>query len=362
MADSVNDSLFESAHGYCYKDTDTYRITYKLIDEAVKENVTAPKGAHFVRVRTNIWPMPKKRSTVKNWVGYLLLRYLHAIVQALPWRLARGFARCFADGVRILDKRERKRRTARDLRWAFPELSERKIRAIIRDVYRHLGESIADTIHLLRRASGGGWKGYLEPEGLEKLPRPPDGMGIIFVSGHFGWWELSGMAAAEMGYPLWTIARASRNPLFNDFVRSQRQMTGQSILPRKGSMKNVLSLLRSGHNVGFLIDQDARRGGIFVDFFGRPASTVASPARLAISTGAPVAFVYTVRIGRSFRFKLVVSDVIFPRKGADKDEETLRITQRVTKDLEDLIRKAPSQWMWLHRRWHRQPRAQNAAL
>jgi len=301
--------------------------------------------------------MPKKRSTVRNWVGYLLLRYLYATVQALPWRLARGFARYFADGVRILDRRERKRKTARNLRWAFPGLSEREIRAIIRDVYRHLGESMADTIHLLRRASGGGWKEYLEPEGFEKLPRPADGVGVIFVSGHFGWWELFGVAAAEMGYPIWSVARASRNPLLDDFVRSRRQMTGQTILPQKGSMKNVLGLLRSGRNVGFLIDQDARRGGIFVDFFGRPASTITSPARVAISTGAPVAFVYAVRIGRSYRFKLVVSDVIFPRKGAGKDEETLRITQRVTRDLEELIRKAPSQWMWLHRRWHRQPLA-----
>ena len=71
---------------------------------------------------------------------------------------------------------------------------------------------------------------------------------------------------------------------------------------------------------------------------------------------------YAVRIGGSHRFRLVVSDVIFPRKGADKDQETFRITQRFTKDLEELIREAPSQWMWLHRRWHRSPRKRRAVL
>ena len=306
--------------------------------------------------------MPKKRKTVRNWGTYLLLRCLHAAIQALPWPWARAFARCLADGVRLLDRRERKRNTLRNLKLAFPELADREARVIVRDVYRHLAEAMADTIHLVRRASGGGWKQYLECEGFEKLAQAEDGLGIIFVSGHFGCWELVGLAAAEMGFPIWTVARPSRNPLLDDFVRSVRQATGQRILPQRGSMKAILRMLRSGGNAGFLIDQDSRRGGIFVDFFGRPASTVTSPARIAVSTGAPVAFVYAVRIGGSHRFRLVVSDVIFPRKGADKDQETFRITQRFTKDLEELIREAPSQWMWLHRRWHRSPRKRRAVL
>jgi KDO2-lipid IV(A) lauroyltransferase len=114
-------------------------------------------------------------------------------------------------------------------------------------------------------------------------------------------------------------------------------------------------LLKRGQNVGLLVDQDARKTGVFVDFFGRPASTTPTPARLAIYTGAPIAFVYARQVGRASRFRIVLADLIEPQQQGDPDAEVRRITQRLTSDLEREIRNAPEEWLWLHHRWKTYP-------
>jgi KDO2-lipid IV(A) lauroyltransferase len=120
-------------------------------------------------------------------------------------------------------------------------------------------------------------------------------------------------------------------------------------------MLQALRALRAGRNLAFLIDQDARRDGIFVDFLGKPASTTASPARLAYATGAPIAFMYARRLGRQSRFQIVIADVIWPRQDAEETGEVFRMTQRMSRDLEEVVTKWPTEWMWMHRRWKTYP-------
>jgi len=286
---------------------------------------------------------------------YIGLRILAALIHVAPWGLVRAMARGCAWLAWLLDRRERKARAAENLRRAFPQMSPREANRTVRRVYRHLAECLFDLLKLAKLARQGDGARYFEAIGFEKLEDAARQTGVVFATGHFGHWEVLGTAASLLGYPVWTIGRNFDNALIDEYVRRVRGVTGQRMLPRHGATLQMFRSVREGENVGILIDQDARRHGIFVDFFGRPASTTDMAGRLCVRTGAPAAFVYAQRIPGQNRFRIVCADVIHPDPDAPPESEVRRITQRLTKDLEDVVRQAPQQWLWLHRRWKTWP-------
>ena len=299
--------------------------------------------------------MRAKSVPLSDWLQYLAIRSLESSIKVFPWRFGTYLAGVVGDFMGLLDRPCRKARTADDLRQAFPGLSDQDIRKTVRDVYRNLVKSVLDTMNLLRFGRDG-YADFLETEGFEQLEQTRGSrQGVIFVTGHFGCWELLGAAGAALGWPVWSLARPLKNSLLNDYLQRIRESSGQYVLTKRGSMQETIRLLRGGQNVAFLIDQDARKEGIFVDFFGRPASTFSSVARMSIYTGAPVALVYARRIGEQIRFKAVLKDVTWPRREAPPEEEVARITQAFTKGLEAAIRESPSDWLWLHDRWKTYP-------
>ena len=295
------------------------------------------------------------RATIADWLEYLLVRTIEAFLVSFPWRVGRQLASCVGDIVRVLDRPSRKERMVRDIKDAFPEFTGAQVSALIQENYRFLAASVVDAMNFIRFACSGKGDDLLEVQGSEALEGVSRRTGLIFVTGHFGYWELLGGASTAIGYPVASLARPSSNPLLEGYVRKLRESAGQRILEKRGSMRRAIRALRAGQNLAFLIDQDARRYGIFVDFLGKPASTVTSVARLSIYIGAPVVFVYARRIKGLNRFRIVFKDVIVPRKGAEESAEVLRITQRFTKDLEDIVRQWPGEWLWLHRRWKTYP-------
>ncbi len=296
---------------------------------------------------------PKRK--LRDWPLYVALRNVEALLQAVPWATARHGARLLADLVYLLNARRRNKMALANLRRAFPSLGQKDVKLILRDVYRHVMESVLDGMNFARFAGRWDSNELLEAVGFDRLREVAPRTGVIFVSGHFGHWELLGAALPLLGYPVWSVARGFRNPLIDRYVHRLRERTGQRMLHKHGSLRRVIRLLQRGENVGFLIDQDARRQGIFVDFFGRPAATTPVPARLSIYTGAPLAFVYAERVDGERRFRLVLKELIFPGRTEDSRGEARRITQRLTSDLEGVIRRAPQRWLWLHRRWKTYP-------
>jgi KDO2-lipid IV(A) lauroyltransferase len=283
------------------------------------------------------------------------------LVRVLPWRRALGAARVGAAIAYTLDRRHR-RHAMDNLRRAFPGKTDAELDRIVRGVYRHLFSLIVEALNIIR---------FLRPENVEKhvtiegreVVEGNDAVrdGMICVTGHFGSWEALGLIAGLYDFPLYSIARPLDNPLLEELVGELRQKMGQRIISKRGAMLESVRLLREGRNVAFLIDQNARRSAVFVPFFGRPASTISTVARLAIASGRPILFGYCLRRGTSFHWRLVLRGPLWADPEADPEEEMIRLTATISGWLEEAVRAHPDRWLWLHRRWKTQPSGEDLA-
>ena len=289
-----------------------------------------------------------------DYLGYLLVRVTALIFTSLPWTVGRTLAGWLADLWRVLKNEERIELTLGNIQKAFPGMSRARARRILASSCRRTFRTAVDGLQF-RALKDGGWQRLVDVRGFDKLPEPGADQGIIFTSGHYGSWELLAVALSRLGYPVTTVIRPVSNPFINKYLKRLRQSGGQRVVEKGGAVRALLRELRQGRNAAFLVDQDARREGVFVDFLGRPACTYTSFARLSISTGAPVAFIYAEDLLPGPRFRIEVSDVVWPRTDVDRDEEVFRITQRITHDLEELVRENPGEWMWTQRRWKTWP-------
>ena len=131
---------------------------------------------------------------------------------------------------------------------------------------------------------------------------------------------------------------------------------GQQILDKKGAAQYMEKIISSGATLCFIADQDAGRKGIFVDFFGRKASTYKSIGLIAVTNNIPIVVGCSRRIDNLFRFEIEVNRIIVPEEWADKDKPLEWITAEYTKAIEEFIREDPSQYWWLHRRWKHRPK------
>jgi KDO2-lipid IV(A) lauroyltransferase len=176
------------------------------------------------------------------------------------------------------------------------------------------------------------------------------GRGAIFVTGHFGFWELHALAHGLALAPIAVVARALDNPLLHDLLERVRTSTGNQVIYRRGGLRRILRTLQQNGGVALLIDQHIQApDAVLVDFFGRPASTTSAVAVLAHRTGAAVIPVFALPMPDG-RYRMVYEHPVEPP--ADESPEAVRdFTQRCTDVLEMYVRKYPEYWLWMHRRW-----------
>ncbi|HEY2785863.1 MAG TPA: lysophospholipid acyltransferase family protein, partial [Fimbriiglobus sp.] len=158
-----------------------------------------------------------------------------------------------------------------------------------------------------------------------------------------------------VGYHLFAIARVLDNPYLERFLKRFRQATGQTIVAKKDDFGRLQAALRTGGKVGILADQDAGPRGVFVEFFGRPASAHKAVALMALEFDAAVIVSATVRVAEPMRYEIVCEDLIRPGDYAGRPDAVAAITARYHAALERLIRQYPEQYFWLHRRWKSRP-------
>jgi KDO2-lipid IV(A) lauroyltransferase len=300
--------------------------------------------------------MAKPRNRLADYAVYLAVRLAVCVLQALPLTTALSFARLLGRVVHRADRRHRD--VARDnLRHAYPAASDGAIDRLVRAVYRHFCSVVVEMVQLPRRLHQHNWQRYVELERSEPVigaltaDRP-----LLLVSGHFGNWEMSGYILGLFGYRTFAVARRLDNPHLDRFLARFRSATGQTILDKNTDYEHILAVLRAGGALGMLADQDAGARGPFVDFFGRPASTFKSIALLALEYNAALLVVGVPKVGEPLRYRIVTEEVILPEEYASRPDAVTAITQRYTAALERIVRRAPDQYFWVHRRWKHQPK------
>lgn len=178
--------------------------------------------------------------------------------------------------------------------------------------------------------------------------------GCIFITPHIGNWEMLPYVSSLLGIPLAIVMRPMDNPYLERLVLSNRVMSGQVIVPKKNAMFVLERMLRHGKSVGMLPDQSTSRG-LRVKFFGRKATVTPVPALLAITYRRPIVVVAACRTSDPYYFHGYVSDPIWPEKDLSRiggeQEEMVRITREINVRMEEIIRKHPEQYLWMHNRW-----------
>ncbi|MBV8270343.1 MAG: lysophospholipid acyltransferase family protein [Planctomycetaceae bacterium] len=301
--------------------------------------------------------MKRPRNRTLDYLAYLAVRLIVAIAQAMSVEQSYAFARILAAVLYRMDKRHRNV-GLENLQMAFGDrYTEAERDQIIRGVYRHFCMMLMEILHIPRKLHPTSWRDRITLVGHEKVvDRLLKGGPVILLTGHFGNWEMAGYLFGVFGFPPNSVARTLDNPYLDRFLRSYRERTGQKMIPKSGGYDQMLEVLRHGGVLSFLADQDAGQNGLFVEFFGRPASTHKAIALLAIEHNAPVVVGYARRIGPGFRYEVGCPELIEPGEWKGTADDARLLTQRYTTALEQIIRRDPDQYLWLHRRWKHQPK------
>ena len=281
----------------------------------------------------------------------LAVQTLAAVVRVMPDALVRRCGSVLGLAFYTFDRAHR-RIAERNLAAAFPVRSADERGAIVRGAFAHFGRLLFELLKF----------GTLSPEAMlarvefdgEERARLAyaQGKGVLFFTGHFGFWELHAIVHALRFEPIGVLARALDNADLNAILERIRQRTGNTVIYRQGTIRRVMRMLQARHGVAVLIDQHIQsRDAIYVDFFERPAATTSALAALALRTGAPVVPVFALPVGGG-RYRMIYEHPVEPpRAGPDADAGIREFTQRCTDVLEMYVRRHPDLWLWMHRRW-----------
>ena len=293
-----------------------------------------------------------KRPTVQDRVEYLLARTLEGAIAHLP----SGAADPVGSAIGTLVRRPfgiRRRTVVENLRRAFPDADERWIDATAKATYGHLGREVVAMVRLSRLSRE-------EVIALTDVPSWPavqaalaEGKGALLVTGHYGNWEVAAAAVAARGVPISAVVKPQRNRLVNAMVQEARARLGIGTITMRKAAREVPRLLARGGVIGIVADQDARSRGVWVPFFGIPASTFRGPAQFALRFDAPV-FAAVARRLPDGRYRVAGDRLPLERTG-DADADELRLTAALAAHLEEEIRKDPGQYFWFHKRWKTAP-------
>ena len=291
-----------------------------------------------------------------SWLFYIMLRILVLFLYLFDVETNLNTA-CFLGRLLWKCYRRGRKRALDNLRASFAEKSEEWIWQTGRRSFEHIAMLAVDVLFTPRLVKKHNWRNYSRYKKAERVKwLMQEGRGLLMVTGHYSNFEIMGYLMGLFGFNVYSIARPLDNRFINNYLYGVRQRAGQKIIDKKGASELMGNIARKGGTLCFIADQDAGKKGIFVDFFGRKASTYKSIGLLAIHCNAPIAVGYSRRIGNRFYFEIGVTRIIFPDEWADRKDPLEWITAEYTKAIEEFVREDPSQYWWLHRRWKHRPR------
>jgi KDO2-lipid IV(A) lauroyltransferase len=273
----------------------------------------------------------------------------------LPRPLARALAITLSQLVYLLHARLRKV-GMRNLEMAFPEKSEKERKRILRAEFTSLGRQLAELCQFPRYTPEN-IDEIVVYEHLENYERAyARGKGVLFLTAHFGDWELSAFAHSLHGHRVNIVMRPMDNPYLDRMLQSYRTMHGNKVVPKDDFVRGLLAAMKAGETVGILMDTNMTPPqGVFVDFFGIPACTASGLARIALRTDAAVVPGFTIWDESLRKYRLRFDPALELIRTGDLEADIVSNTQQFTKVIEDYVRKYPEQWLWVHRRWKTRP-------
>ena len=292
----------------------------------------------------------------------IIERLLYFTVIALAWfvrRLPKRLAMHLGSAIgrflyRALDKR--RKIALENLKIAFGNaLPDREHQEICLQSFINVGKTAIEFLRFPKLTRGNIWQ-EVSVAGTEHLVQSLDeGRGAVVFLPHFGNWELLALVygviipdkAKALAFPL-------KNRWLNALVWKYREHLSLKLIPRQQAIRETFRALKTNYAVGFFADQDAGREGVFVDFFGRPASAVRGPVTFALKTGAPLHFSLDIRQSDD-RHHVHISPQIDLDRSGNFEQDVQTNTARLMNYLEEFIRQYPAQWLWLHNRWKTQP-------
>jgi KDO2-lipid IV(A) lauroyltransferase len=292
---------------------------------------------------------------MREWLEYAAVRASLKTLEILPRSFARGLAAMVAHILFLASPKLRK--TAEfNLRLAFPDWREGQRADVIRKMTRNMGWMAAEFARLPKYSRENiqelvvldGHENFLQGQRL--------GKGVLYLTGHIGAWELSSFAHAVYGFPLHYLARPLDNKKLDALVNRYRCLSGNRPIFKNESARKVLKILHDTGTVGILADQNTMpEEGVFVDFFGTPACTTTGIARVALHTDAAVVPGYAVWDEGIKKYQLRFEPAVQLERTGNMERDVFENTQKFAKVIEEIIRKHPEQWVWLHGRWNTRP-------
>lgn len=295
---------------------------------------------------------------MREWLEYAAVWAILKFLGALP----RGFARSVAAVVAtvLYTMLPKLQRTADfNLRLAFPDCDAASRNAIIRGMIRNLGWMAAEFARFPKYTRAN-IEQIIVLDGHENfLEGQRRGKGVLYLTGHISAWELSSFAHALYGFPLHYMARPLDNPRVDALVNRYRCLSGNLPIYKNESARALLKILKEAGTVGILADQNTMPAeGAFVDFFGKSACTTTGIARIALHTDAAVVPGYAYWDSAIQKYRLRFEPPVELVRTGDTERDVFVNTQKFAKVIEEIIRKNPEQWVWVHARWKTRPQGE----
>ncbi len=294
----------------------------------------------------------KRLRKPRRYIVYLLTLLFRRILLWLPFSVSFKLCESLGSLAHLFLLKER-RKTLSNLTAALgKDVSKRELRRIAREVFRNAGRSLAEVLCWQKLGVN-----YLRTHVTLENPHHlldayKKGKGVIGLTCHFGNWEYLAAALANiLRIRFAVIAREYSNPWLNRLLEETRRSMGVDVIYRGESGVAILRRLKRNEGLGILADQNTRGEGIVVNFFGRPAKTLRNVVELIARTGAPVVPLFIVRNKDLTTHRLIVENPLVFSHTNNEEENLKNIAEVYTQALEDMIRRHPAQWMWMHNRW-----------
>jgi KDO2-lipid IV(A) lauroyltransferase len=306
--------------------------------------------------------MPREGRHLRNWIEAGLVHLIFALLSLLPRRARLAAGRKLGLGLYAVSSRHRRMALANLDRAFGGSVPPAEKARIARASFAHLGLLLCDSL-AFSRIDPGHLETIAQYEGLEHLREAyARGKGVFVFSGHYGNWEMVALLQGYLGLPLAMVTRPLDNPYLEKKLHRYRTLSGNRVIHKRGAAREILRAIRQGWGVAIVIDQNVRgEDGIFVDFFGIPASTTPALATLALKTDAPIIPVFGIPLPDG-RYRIRYLPELEFRRTGDTKRDIPELTQACTRIIEEQVRREPEYWVWMHRRWRTRPPGEGAPV